>query len=102
MVEYDEGVIGGAYTKSSVEDTTLNNSHTVIIKGLAPASSYHYRLVSIDKRNNKTVSQDYTFVTPSKEKSILQLILKSLEETFAWTRNLNQFFGNIGKRLTGK
>jgi len=102
LVEYDEGVIGGTYGKRSVEDLSLNNSHTVIIKGLTPASSYHYRLVSADKRNNRTVSQDYTFVTPSKEKSILQLILKSLEETFAWTRNLNQFFGNIGKRLTGK
>jgi hypothetical protein len=101
LVEYDEGVIGGNYGKQSVLDTTLNNSHTVIIKDLAPASSYHYRLVSADKRNNKTISQDYTFVTPTKEKSILQLILKSLEETFAWTRNLNQFFGNIGKRLTG-
>jgi len=102
LVEYGEGVIGGTYDKSSVEDTTLNNSHTVIIKGLTPASSYHYRLVSADKRANKTISQDYTFVTPSKEKSILQLIIKSLEETFSWTRNLNQFFGNIGKRLTGR
>ena|GEM_PF-922255 len=102
LVEYDEGVIGGSYGKSSVEDTTLNNSHTVIIKGLTPASSYHYRLVSADKRLNKTISQDYTFVTPSKEKSILQLILKSLEETFAWTKNLNQFFGNVGKRITGR
>ena len=102
LVEYDEGVIGGSYNKRSIEDTSLGGSHTVIIKDLQPASSYHYRLVSADKRNNKTVSQDYTFVTPSREKSILQLILKSLEETFAWTRNLNQFFGNIGKRLTGK
>jgi len=101
LVEYGEGVIGGTYDKRSVEDTTLNNSHTVIIKGLTPASSYHYRLVSADKRSNKTISQDYTFVTPSKEKSILQLIIKSLEETFAWTRNLNQFFGNIGRRLSG-
>jgi len=101
LVQYDEGVIGGAYNKTSVEDTSLATSHTVIVKGLTPASSYHYRLVSLDKRANKTVSQDYTFVTPSKEKSILQLILKSLEETFAWTKNLNQFFGNIGKRVTG-
>jgi hypothetical protein len=101
LVEYDEGVIGGTYGKSSIEDTTLNNSHTVIIKDLQPASSYHYRLVSADKRGNRTVSQDYTFVTPSKEKSIIQLIIKSLEETFAWTKNLNQFFGNIGRRIRG-
>ncbi len=102
LVEYDQGLIGGDYNNRSTEDATLNNSHTVIIKNLAPASSYHYRLVSKDKRNNVTTSQDYTFVTPSKEKSILQMILKSLEETFAWTKNLNQFFATIGKRLTGK
>jgi hypothetical protein len=102
LVEYGEGVIGGIYDKRSVEDTSLNNSHTVIIKDLTPASSYHYRLVSADKRSNKTISQDYTFVTPSKEKSILQLIIKSLEETFSWTRNINQFFGNIGNRLMGR
>ncbi len=101
LVEYDQGIIGGTYNSRSVEDSTLNNSHTVIIKGLAPASSYRYRLISKDKRQNTTISQDYTFVTPTKEKSILQLILKSLEETFAWTKNLNQFFGNVGKRLTG-
>ncbi len=102
LVEYDPGIIGGTYNSRSVEDSALSGSHTVIVKGLTPASSYHYRLVSRDKRGNETISQDYTFVTPSKEKSILQLILKSLEETFAWTKNLNQFFANIGKRLTGK
>ncbi len=102
LVEYDPGIIGGDYNNRSFEDRGLSNSHTVIIKGLQPASSYHYRLVSKDKRGNETVSQDYTFVTPSKEKSILQMILKSLEETFAWTKNLGQFFSTIGKRLTGK
>ncbi len=102
LVEYDEGIIGGNYANRSVEDTSLNTSHTVIVKNLKPASSFHYRMVSADKRNNITQSQDYTFVTPTKEKSILQLILKSLEDTFAWTKNLNQFFGNVGKRITGQ
>lgn len=101
QVEYDEGVIGGKYALSTVEDNSLNTSHTVIIKDLKPATSYHYRIVSKDKRLNTTLSQDFTFVTPTKEKSILQLIIKSLEDTFAWTRNLNQFFGNVGKRFTG-
>ncbi len=102
LVEYDEGIIGGSYKNQSTEDPTLNNSHTVIIKGLRPATSYHFRMISKDKRGNTTESQDYTFVTPTKEKSILQLILKSLEETFAWTRNLGSFFSNIGNRITGK
>jgi phosphodiesterase/alkaline phosphatase D-like protein len=102
MVEYDEGVIGGKYSLSTVEDKSLNTSHTVIIKELKPATSYHYRIVSKDRRENVTVSQDFTFVTPTKEKSILQLIIKSLEETFSWTKNLIQFFGNIGRRFIGR
>jgi phosphodiesterase/alkaline phosphatase D-like protein len=102
LVEYDEGILGGKYTKQSIEDKTLNNSHTVIIKDLKPSSSYHFKIVSKDKRGNLGQSPDHTFVTPSKEKSILQLILKSLEETFAWTRNLGQFFGNVGNRVTGR
>lgn len=97
-IEYDEGVIGGKYGKASIEDESLNNSHTVIIKDLNPASTYHFRIVSKDKRLNQTKSSDYTFVTPSKEKSILQLILKSLEETFSWTRNVGSFFSNLGKK----
>jgi len=91
-VEYDEGVVGGRYSLNSVEDTTLNNSHTVIIKELQPSTTYHFRIVSKDKRNNTENSQDYNFVTPTKEKSIWQLIVKSLEETFAWVKNLGSFF----------
>jgi phosphodiesterase/alkaline phosphatase D-like protein len=91
-VEFDEGIIGGRYTKSSTEDTSLNNSHTVIIKGLNVANTYHYRIVTKDKRGNTTISNDYTFVTPSKEQSIWQLIVKSLQDTFAWTKNVGSIF----------
>lgn len=91
-VEYDEGIIGGKYTKASTEDTSLNTSHTVIIKGLNVATTYHYRIVTKDKRGNVTTSNDYTFVTPSKEQSIWQLIVKSLQDTFAWTQNLGKLF----------
>lgn len=97
-IEYDEGVIGGKYSKSSIEDVSLNNSHTVIVKELNPSSTYHFRIVSKDKRSNETKSQDYTFVTPTKEKSILQLILKSLEETFSWVKNVGSFFRNLGRK----
>ncbi|MEI6267021.1 MAG: fibronectin type III domain-containing protein [bacterium] len=102
QVKYGEGMLGGEYANESVEDPSLNNSHTVIIKGLRPASTYHYKMISKDKRANVTESQDYTFVTPTKEKSILQLILKSLEDTFAWTGKLNQFFGKLGNRFMGR
>lgn len=99
LVQYDEGVIGGKYSKSTVEDLGLSNTHTVIIKDLAPGITYHYRIVTKDRRNNETISNDYNFITPTAEKSILQLILKSLEETFSWIGNLGKFFNNIGKKV---
>lgn len=102
LVEYDEGIIGGKYGQQSIEDKSLNTSHTVILKDLKPASSYHFKIVSKDKRGNVGQSPDHTFVTPSKEKSILQLILKALEDTFSWTQNVGKFFTNVGKRVSGK
>jgi phosphodiesterase/alkaline phosphatase D-like protein len=98
FVQYDEGVIGGKYTKASVEDTGLSNAHTVIIKDLDPGVAYHYRIITKDKRGNETISNDYNFITPAAEKSILQLILKSLEETFSWVGNVGKYFSSLGKK----
>ena len=98
QVQYDVGLVGGDYSKSSIEDTSLSTAHTVIIKELEVASTYHYRIVAKDKRNNQTTSNDYTFVTPEKNKSIWQLIVRSLEETFSWVKNVGGFFNNLGKK----
>jgi hypothetical protein len=98
-VEYDEGVIGGKYGKGSIEDDSLNTSHTVIIKELIPSTTYHFRLVSKDHRENLTHSSDYTFVTPAQERSILQLIIRSLEDTFSWVRNVGGFFRGLGGKF---
>jgi phosphodiesterase/alkaline phosphatase D-like protein len=98
LVQYDSGLIGGNLSKSSIEDPSLTNAHTVIVKDLDPATTYRYRITSKDKRGNTTISNDYNFITPAAEKSILQLILKSLEETFSWIGNIGQFFSNLGKK----
>ncbi len=101
LVEYDEGAIPGKYSKKTTEDPTLNKAHTVIIKDLLPSSTYHFHIVSKDKRGNLTVSNDFNIVTPTKEKSILQLIIKSLEETFSWVKNIPLFFKNLWERVRG-
>jgi alpha-tubulin suppressor-like RCC1 family protein len=99
-IEYDEGLIGGKYSKATIEDTSLNISHTSIIKDLVPNTTYHFRVVSIDKRGNETKSIDYNVVTPAKQKSIWQLIVKAIEETFSWTKNMGQFFNGIRQKAT--
>ena len=98
-VVYDEGVTAGELGKSTIEDESLNTSHTVIIKDLSPSTSYQFKIAGKDRRGNETESQAYTFVTPAQEKSILQLIIRSLEETFAWTKNLGNFFRNLREKV---
>ena len=102
QVKYGVGILSTEYSNESIEDANLSISHTVIIKGLKPALSYHYIMVSKDQKQISTESQDYGFVTSTKEKSIAQFIKKSLEETFSWTQKLNVFYTNIGEKIIGK
>lgn len=99
LVKYDEGAIVRELRKSTVEDKSFNTSHTVVIRDLNPSTTYQFRISGVDRRGNITESQNYNFVTPSQERSILQLIIRSLEETFAWTRNLGDFTRNIRERF---
>jgi hypothetical protein len=98
-VEYGEGVVGEAYNKSSIEDPSLNINHTVIIKELNPATTYHFRIISKDKRENMAKSTAYTIVTPVKQKSIWQLILASIRSTFSWVTDMPKFWSNVGDKI---
>jgi peptidoglycan hydrolase-like protein with peptidoglycan-binding domain len=62
QVEY--GTTEGYGTSSSL-DSTLNVSHTQTLAGLAPSTTYHYRVLSKDATGNLTTSPDYTFTTES-------------------------------------
>lgn len=101
QVEYDEGA-GDKYENHSTEDSSLNTSHTVLIKDLNTSSKYRFRIIAKDKRENLTKTKSSSFITPTKEKSLLQIIIKSLEDTFAWAKNVPSFFGRVGNRLMGK
>ena len=102
LVEYDDKGSGEKYEEQTTEDTSLNTSHTVMIKELNTSSNYRFRIVAKDKRGNLTKTKSSTFITPTKEKSLLQIIIKSLEDTFSWTKNVPSFFGRVGDRLMGK
>ena len=92
QIEYGEGVISGKYEYKTTEDQNHTTSHTVIIKDLNPSTTYHFHIRAKDKRGNLTESSDLSFVTPTQEKSILQLIIKSLEDTFSWVKNIGGLF----------
>jgi hypothetical protein len=94
QIEYSAGVVSATYESRTSEDPTLNLSHTVVLTGLEASTTYHYRIISKDKNGNETRSDDYTLITPAKSQTILQIIIKKLEEAFSWMKNLFAFLGN--------
>ena len=90
-VEYAEGISLASYNKKTRQNPTLNLSHSTLIEGLKPATTYHYRIVTKDRYGNVTKSPDKTVLTPKESESVLQKIIKVLEETFGWISNLRDY-----------
>lgn len=55
--------LSSAYTASTILDSTLVTSHSVLVAGLAPSTLYHYRADSKDSSGTLTNSGDFTFTT---------------------------------------
>ncbi len=51
------------YGNESALDTILNTSHSISLSNLEPATTYHFRVKSVDADDNETFSEDYIFTT---------------------------------------
>lgn len=91
-VEYGVGLSGSDYSDSTEENAELVLDHLVVIPNLAPAKTYHFRVVSRDKAGNETKSGSYTVLTSRERDSFLQLIISNLESTFSWLGNFGTLF----------
>lgn len=54
-----------AYGSTTTLDNTLVFSHSQVLGGLSPSTSYHYRVVSKDAVGNQATSPDQTLTTPA-------------------------------------
>jgi len=52
-----------SYGSTTPLNSTLTLSHSVPMSGLLAATTYHYRVVSVDRGGNVTRSADFTFTT---------------------------------------
>lgn len=87
QIEYGENS-AASYTKKTKEDSSLNMNHVVILSDLKPNSAFSYRVKSKDLSSNEAVSANFTIVTPPQERSLVQIVLNSLYDTFSWTSKL--------------
>jgi len=91
-IKYNEGVASGDhYSQSTPEEKALTQSHIIVLTDFKPSTTYHLMVVSKDGSGNIGNSKDYTVITSRQEKSLLQLVIRTLEDTFAWLKNFSLF-----------
>ena len=89
-VYFQEGVHGGEADLSEVTDLNTNytKEHVIVITKFKPGLVYSFKVESIDSGGNTSISKPHTFMTAKKKESIIQIILKILEDTFGWINKI--------------
>lgn len=89
-IYYQEGVFGGTVTlkESTVLSDSYSKDHIIVITKFKPGTVYTFRVESIDASGNSTLSKPHTFMTAKQKESIIQVIIRVLENTFGWMKQI--------------
>jgi len=68
------------------DNGSLTQRHVLVITDFKPSTVYTFKARSVDEAGNVSYSKDYTVLAPSKEESVLQIIIKTFEDTFGWLK----------------
>lgn len=74
-----------SYGSETAVEESLNQSHTIILDKLKPATTYHLKIKAVNKgATDSAESDDQMFVTknPAKDLSIFQVIIDALSRAF--------------------
>lgn len=82
----------GSYGKSSKRDSDMDVNHLVMITGLKPETTYHYRVMSKDKSGDTIVSEDRSFTTrkfidthpPSTPSVLTAIVISGSQVNLSW------------------
>ncbi|MEN9341955.1 MAG: hypothetical protein RIQ54_211, partial [Candidatus Parcubacteria bacterium] len=80
QVEYG---LTSAYGSVTAIDTATTTTHSVMISGLLPNQTYHYRVYSTDDAGNQSVSADNTFSTAFDDTASLAVTQINQVQSFA-------------------
>ena len=87
LVEFGTTTTYGQKTK---EDASLNMGHNVVLEGLSPNTTYHFKVYSKDAKGQLATSGDFTFQTPvaQKTKTPLDVITESFQRLLGSFKNI--------------
>lgn len=86
-VLYIQGVSSSENTELlEIVDDRLTREHILITSAFSPGQVYKYKISSSDIANNTAESQDFTLLTPKPQESVIDLIVKNVEDMFGFLR----------------
>jgi len=85
---YQEGLAEGVQEISLPPETEFSQKHIQVITEFAPNTTYKFWIKCKDKAQNEAKSDYFTLLTPTREKSILDIIIENLEATFGWVKKI--------------
>jgi len=86
-IEYGEGATG-PYATTLPDDGQISRSKFMVIPGLKPGQSYHFRINAKDRSGNVAHSSDYLVLAPSRPVSLFDLIFGQVQQNFGWLNKL--------------
>jgi len=90
QVYYDEGVSKSEDLARSVKQEGLTTEHILIVPSLKPSTVYRFRIMSTDQAGNVARSSVKTVLTPEKAENVIDVIVKNLQESFGFLKNLSK------------
>lgn len=90
QIFYQEGVhgAGNALSESTEVNNNFTKEHVFVITKFKPGTVYSFQVKAIDSNGNEVLSKINTFMTAKNKESIIQVIIKILEDTFGWVKKL--------------
>ncbi len=86
---YHQGLISAGKEPNSLPlEEDYGIKHVQVITSFLPASVYKFWIVCEDEAENKAKSEDFTMLTPSREESIIDIIIKNFESSFGWVKKM--------------
>jgi hypothetical protein len=71
-------------------ETDYTQKHVQVTTDLLSSTVYKFWIECYDKIGNKSRTSDYIMLTPTREQSIIDIILKNFESTFGWVNSFNK------------
>lgn len=90
QIFYQEGVhgVGGMLSESTEVNNNFTKEHVFVITKFKPGTVYSFQVKAVDSSGNEVLSKINTFMTAKNKESIIQVIIKILEDTFGWVKRL--------------